>query len=265
MSHALSPSHLVDTHCHLCHPVFAGQLDTIIKAARLAGVQTFIVPGIEPEEWERLNLLQAGRKDVFAAFGIHPMHAGQHAAHVMERLESFASSAVAIGEIGLDYSLGHVPRQQQIALFRHQLRLARKHSLPVLIHCRKAFQDLLSILKDEMPLPVRGSMHAFSGSLETAVQLIDMGLHISIAGTATFSNAVRPLQVARDIPLQKMLLETDAPDLTPEPYRGHRNQPAFLIETAKKVAEIRGVSLMEVANATSSNAMQLFRLNPINP
>jgi TatD DNase family protein len=167
---------------------------------------------------------------------------------------------VAIGEIGLDYTLADVPREAQIAAFRSQLKLALKCGLPLIIHCRKAFQDLLSILMKENVQKVGGVMHAFSGSPETARACIKLGLFISVAGTVTYSSAVKPLAVVKSIPLAHLLLETDAPDMTPEPYRGRPNEPAFLVETARKVAEIKGVTMEEVAAVTTANAERLFLL-----
>ncbi len=251
---------LVDTHCHLADPVLAAKLSDIIEAGKMAGVLKFIVPGIEPEEWKRINLLQRSLPEVFPAYGLHPMHAGKFGDKIIEELESLAPSAVAIGEIGLDYTLEQVPRLEQISSFRSQLRLARKLDLPVVLHCRKAFQDLFKILEEEKILPIRGVMHAFSGSVETAEKCVKMGLYISIAGSVTFSNAVKPVTVVEKIPLQYLLLETDAPDLTPEPYRGQHNQPAFLVATARKIAGIKGISLQNLADTTTMNAIKLFRL-----
>lgn len=251
---------MIDTHCHLAAPSLASRLPEVIDAGKKAGVEKFIVPGIAPADWELISELQMNRREIYPAFGLHPMRAGLMCSEILARLEFLSRSAVAIGEIGLDYTLTDVPRQIQISAFRCQLALALKYNLPVLIHCRKAFQDLLSILKDVDIRKVSGVMHAFSGSPETAWECIKLGLYISIAGTVTYSNAVRPLEVVKKIPLQHLLLETDAPDLAPEPYRGQANEPAFIVETARKVARIKGVTVEEVAAATTLNACKLFRL-----
>jgi TatD DNase family protein len=179
---------------------------------------------------------------------------------VPDRLRPFAARGVAIGEIGLDYLVTAVPREQQQAAFRAQLRLAVKMGLPVLIHCRRAFRDLLGILGEEHVERFGGVMHAFSGSPEVAMECVRMGLSIAVAGPVTFANAVRPLEIVKRIPLKHLLLETDAPDLTPEPYRGLPNEPAFIVETARKVAELKGVSADEVARVTTENAERLFHL-----
>jgi len=178
----------------------------------------------------------------------------------VDRLRPFAARGVAIGEIGLDYLITAVTRERQQAAFRAQLRLALEMQLPVLIHCRKAFQDLLTILREEHAERVGGVMHAFSGSPEIATECIKLGFLISISGTVTYANAVRPLEIVRQIPLDYLVLETDAPDMTPEPYRGRSNEPAFLIETARKVAEIKGISVEEIARVTTANARRLFRI-----
>ena len=251
---------MIDTHCHLAAPSLASRLPAVIDAGKKAGVEKFIVPGIDPADWELISELQMNWREIYPAFGLHPMRADLMCSEVLARLEFLSRSAVAIGEIGLDYTLTNVPRQIQVSAFRSQLALALKYNLPVLIHCRKAFQDLLSILKDVDIREVGGVMHAFSGSPETARECIKLGLYISIAGTVTYSNASRPLEVVKKIPLQHLLLETDAPDLAPEPYRGQANEPAFIVETARKVARIKGVTVEEVAAATTLNACKLFRL-----
>lgn len=178
----------------------------------------------------------------------------------MIRLATLAGVAVAIGEIGLDYAVSTVQRDIQRAVFRAQLRMAVDAGLPVIIHCRLAFQDLLRIMVDENIGRVGGVMHAFSGSLETARECLRLGLFISVSGTVTYRNAIRPVEVARQIPLDRLVLETDAPDMTPEPFRGRENEPAFLIEIARKVAELKKIPLHELAQATTANAERLFRL-----
>ncbi|WP_243372834.1 TatD family hydrolase [Geotalea sp. SG265] len=250
---------LIDSHCHLADCVFSGRVPSVIEAAKTAGVALFIVPATAPAEWHSLQALRGLHPEIFPAYGLHPMHARQFSENTIAKLRELGHAAVAIGEIGLDYSLA-VPRALQMNAFRRQLMLARELDLPVLIHCRKAFQDLLTILREIGAERVRGVMHAFSGSTETAVDCIKAGLHISLAGTVTFPNAVRPVKAAREVPLDHLLLESDAPDLSPEPYRGRPNEPAFLTATACKVAEIKGVAVEEVAARTWKNAVELFRL-----
>jgi len=249
----------IDTHCHLDDESFAGRLLEILERARAAGVTRFIVPGVGPSCWDKVMAVAAGNDRIFAAPGVHPMRAMQFSEAALVRLEELAPDAVAIGEIGLDYSYD-VPREVQQATFRAQLRLAVRLGLPVLIHCRRAFADLLTILGEEKVENAGGVMHAFSGSPEIATECLKLGLCIGVAGPLTFENAVRPLEVVRSVPLERLLLETDAPDLAPVPYRGSPNEPAFLVEIARKVAEIKGVSLEEVARTTTATAHHLFKL-----
>ena len=251
----------IDTHCHLDDDRFVRPLPEILARARAAGVTRFIVPGVGPEGWDAIMALAAMDAGICAAPGIHPMRAAHCSAQALQRLAVLAQNAVAIGEIGLDYTYD-VPREVQQETFRAQLRLAVAAGLPVLIHCRKAFQDLLRILREEGANRVGGVMHAFSGSPEIAAECVGLGFCIAIAGTVTYANAVRPLEVVRQIALEHLALETDAPDMTPEPYRGRPNEPALLVETAKKVAAIKGVALAEVAQATTANAVRVFRIEP---
>jgi len=252
---------LIDTHCHLDDPALSARLSEVLRAGETAGIRKYIVPGVAPDGWEGIARLAEKEKAVYPAFGLHPMLADLFDAPLLERLRSFSETAVAIGEIGLDYLVGDVPRDKQQTAFRAQLRLAVEMGVPVLIHCRRAFADLLEILREEQVQRVGGVMHAFSGSIEVARECVRLGLMIGVAGPVTYRNAVRPVEVVRAIPLEQLLLETDAPDLTPEPHRGRDNEPAFLVETVRKVTEIKGVSLAEVAAATTRNAEGLFRLS----
>lgn len=250
---------LIDTHCHLDDPLLAPRLDGIVAAAGKSGVRGFIVPGVAPSNWQRIMALQA-RDGIFAAPGVHPLHADQWNQKLAAGLEKLAPEAVAIGEIGLDYSPGMPARDLQQRAFREQLQLARQEGLPVIVHCRRAFADTLGIIAEERSGELGGVMHAFSGSMETARQFISLGFRIGIAGPVTWSNAVKPVAIAREIGLEHLLLETDSPDLSPEPHRGMVNEPAFLAGIAGKLAEIKGIALAEVAAVTSANTTSLFRL-----
>jgi TatD DNase family protein len=250
---------LIDTHCHLDYIPFSPRLPEILTSASHCGVDRFIVPGVEPQSWERIISLSREDERIFAAPGVHPMHADRWNAAAEESLQRLVPEIVAVGEIGLDYLDGMPPRELQQAVFRSQLRIALKADLPVIIHCRKAFNDLLRILAEEAGGPVQGVMHAFSGSVEIARECIDRGLMIGIAGPVTWRNAVRPVKVVKEIPLRHLLLETDSPDIPPEPHRGEVNEPAFLVDIVRKVAEIKGVAEEAVANATTENAMFVFR------
>jgi len=247
-----------DSHCHLDHPLLSSDLPGLIAAAKSAGISRFLVPGVDPAGWPGIAALSSRFPEIYPAFGVHPMHAALLTPETASALLSLAPSAAAIGEIGLDYALSDPPRETQRHAFRAQLRIAVRARLPVLIHCRQAFRDLLDILTEEGVERVGGVMHAFSGSPEVARDCVQLGLHISLAGTVTFRNAVRPLAVAAAVPLERLLLETDAPDLAPEPHRGGVNLPEFLLETAARVAQIRGITLDELSRATTENALRLF-------
>jgi TatD DNase family protein len=183
---------------------------------------------------------------VYPAFGIHPMHAGLADDACLSRLESFAQQAVALGEIGLDPAY-QIPMEQQEHAFRQQLRLALRLGLPVLIHCRRAFQRTLQILREERIGQVGGIMHAYSGSPEMAREFIKLGLAISLSGIITHDSARRPLRVVQEIPLENLVLETDAPDLTPQRYLGLSNRPAHLPEILLAVARMKNISVFEAA------------------
>lgn len=250
----------IDTHCHLDDPAIFERLHEVIGNAHHAGIDRFIVPGVGPEGWGKIASLADAKGGVFPAFGLHPMHALHFHDGLLSELARYEEGAVAFGEIGLDYLLLEVPREAQLSAFRGQLRLAVEMGLPVLIHCRRAFQDLLRIMREERADAIGGIMHAFSGSVETARECIDLGFAVSVAGPVTYRNAVRPLELVARIPFEHLVLETDAPDMTPEPFRGNCNEPAYLLETAKKVAEIKGISLQELAEITTRNAERLLRL-----
>jgi TatD DNase family protein len=249
-----------DSHCHLDHPLLNGDLPGLLASAGRAGVTGFLVPGVHPDGWPGIAALSRSYPEVSAAFGVHPMHAALLSPEVLRNLQDLSPLAAAIGEIGLDYALPSPSREVQQFAFRAQLKLAVQAGLPVLIHCRRAFRDLLVTLEEEGVSRAGGVMHAFSGSPETARACVRLGLHISLAGTVTYANAVRPPAVAAATPLERLLLETDAPDLAPEPHRGGVNLPHYLLETAARVAQIRGIGTEELARATTSNAARLFRL-----
>jgi TatD DNase family protein len=248
---------LTDTHCHLDDPSLIVRLDEVLTAARKAGVDRIIVPGVTPEGWSDIGRIARRHSRIFAAFGIHPMHAYKADEQALSRLAELAREAVAIGEIGLDY-LCPVSRHVQQAAFRAQLRVAADAGIPVLIHCRRAFQDLLAILHEEN-ISCGGVMHAYSGSAEIMAECLKLGLHIAVSGVVTRPNAVRPTEIARLVPADRLLLETDAPDMTPIFKKGSLNEPAFLPETAQRVAELRGTTVELLATLTTRNALSLFR------
>jgi TatD DNase family protein len=248
---------LFDSHCHLDDPSLADRIDEVVAAAKSKGVTRMLNPGVRPEGWGTIIRISGEYPCILPAVGLHPMYADLWSLDVNRELSRYAETAVAIGEIGLDY-LFDIPKEVQQEVFREQLRIAICNEVPVLIHCRRAFPDLLYILREEEVHRVGGVMHAFSGSVEVAQECIRLGLYISVAGTITYANAVRPLELARRIPLENMLIETDAPDMSPEPYRKEINEPARLHLIAERLAEIKGMEVTEVAAVTYNNAERLF-------
>lgn len=250
----------VDTHAHLCWPDFAAELPAVIERACAAGVTRIVTIGTSVENIPA-TLAVAGQDDgVYAAVGLHP---GEVPVPVMQELP-FSPKIVAIGETGLDYyreaKTDHALRQQQRDLFQAHLDLARQRRLPVVIHNRDAEADMRSMLRANVPdWRPWGVMHCFAGSEEFARECVDLGLLISFAGILTFKNATTLQAVARALPLEQVLIETDSPYLAPVPHRGKRNEPAYVPLVAAKLAELKGVNLEDVASATSSNASRLFR------
>lgn len=239
--------------------MLSGRLPEVLEAARQVGVNRFIVPGVSPAGWNGIAAMAAENCGVMAAFGLHPLHARDYDQPLLDRLAALARSGIAIGEIGLDY-LVPVPRDTQQLAFRHQVRLAVEMGLPVVLHCRRAFADLVRILREEQVQRVGGVMHAFSGSREMAAECLRLGLAIGVAGPVTYRNAVRPLEVVRAVPLDRLMLETDSPDLAPEPYRGSCNEPRRLPEIAGVVAALKRLPPAELAAITTANVERVLRI-----
>lgn len=252
---------LIDTHCHLdCEPL-RSRLAQVLASARRAGVTGFVVPGVHPADWGRMADIAGEHGGVRCAFGIHPMHAALADDAALSRLAEIAGTGVAVGEIGLDPAY-QVPLEIQEQAFRAQLRLAVALGLPVLVHCRRAFQRTLTVLREENAVQVGGIMHAFSGSPEMAREFVRLGFAISLSGTITWQGAVRPVRLARELPLESLVMETDAPDMTPQTMRGRPNEPAWMVETVRAVAEIRGIMPAELAAVTRATTLRvLARMN----
>ena len=252
---------LFDSHCHLDLEPLLPELSRCVGEAIAAGVCGFVVPGVHPDGWGGIAAVTAAYPSALPAYGIHPMHGDCLTEELLDRLRLRAAQGVAIGETGLDPGYG-VPMEQQERAFRGQIGVAVSTGLPLLIHCRRAFQRTLTILREERADRVGGIMHAFSGSVEMAREFIRLGFAISISGTVTWSNAAKPLRVARELPLEHLVLETDAPDMTPQRYRGEWNRPAWITETVLRVAELRGIAPETVARSTTATASRVLRLQP---
>ncbi|WP_409343864.1 TatD family hydrolase [Paenibacillus sp. MBLB4367] len=253
---------LTDTHTHLNAEQFEEDQEETIKRALEAGVTRIVNIGIN-REYIPSSIALAERYDfIYSTVGWHPVDAIDMQPGDLEWMEELSKheKVVAIGEIGLDYHWDKSPKDVQQRVFREQIRLARRVGLPIVIHNRDAHHDVLQILKEEQAAEVGGIMHCFSGSWETAKACLDMNFHISFGGPVTFKNAKQPKEVLAQVPLDRLLLETDSPYLTPHPYRGKRNETAYVRLVAETAAEIRGMSLEEIAAITTANAVRLFGL-----
>ncbi|MGI6657504.1 MAG: TatD family hydrolase [Desulfobulbus sp.] len=253
-------STLVDTHCHLDMSAYDGRLNTVIAAARQHGISRMVTIGIDTTSSGRAIELARQHEGIFATVGIHPHNAEQVTAAELDRLAVLARepNVVGFGEIGLDYVKNYAPREAQIRAFTDQLHLAKELALPVVIHDREAHADTCRILREAGPLPRGGVLHCFSGDLRLAHAAFDLGLYISIPGVVTYANAKVLRAVVAEVDPDRLLLETDAPFLTPVPFRGKVNEPVMMLYTAQMVADVRKCSLAEIAQTTTANATRLF-------
>jgi TatD DNase family protein len=253
---------LIDSHAHLDSEDYRGDLEGVIERAWAGGLVAIVTIGIEPGDWDGVLKIANEQEGVYAALAIHPNSANQTSDATLARLEALCreSRVVAVGETGLDYYREYVTHEKQRESFRAHLALARELDLPVIIHNRDAGEDVLEVLRAD-GRGTRGVMHSFSGDVAYARECIELDYMISLAGPVTFRKAVDKHEVARAVPLDRLLVETDCPYLTPEPFRGRRNEPGYVAYTARAIAELRGISMEEVAKATTANAMRLFGID----
>lgn len=259
----------VDSHCHIDGTEFDADRDEVIARAKDAGVKMMLVVGTgEPQSgnFERAVALAEKHENIFAAIGVHPHDAKTFDAEAENQLINLAQSSekvVAWGEIGLDFYYEHSPRDVQESVFRKQIRLAKKLDLPIIIHSREADAETVKILTEECSDKEFGGgvMHCFGGTAKAAQSLMEIGFLISFAGNVTFKKAENLRDAARVVPLDKLLIETDCPYLAPVPFRGKRNEPSFVVETAKFLAEFYGIELEKLANQTTQNFIDFFKVN----
>ena len=253
---------LIDTHAHLDHERFKDDVDQVIERAKLAQVQSIITVGADLASSRQAVEFARRYPDVIATVGVHPHDADSVSDSVLNEIAILAQDegVVAIGEIGLDYHYDFSPRDVQRRVFAIQISLARELELPIVVHVREAYQDVMSILKSEHAEDVGGIVHCFSGDREAAKDCLDMGFYISVGGILTFANSQELREIIRGLPMDRILLETDAPYLTPVPYRGKRNEPAYLVHVAEALANLKGITFDEVAETTTLNACKLFGL-----
>ncbi|HHU33556.1 MAG: TatD family hydrolase [Zhaonellaceae bacterium] len=253
---------LFDTHAHLNDEAFTEELEKVLVRAQEAGVGSIANIGYDLPSSRRAIEIAKLYSSCYAAVGIHPHDAKSVTDKTYDELEKLLQEpkVVAVGEIGLDYYRDLSPRDKQQAVFREQIQLAKEYKLPITIHDRDAHGDILEIIKEEQAGEYGGILHCFSGSWEMAKVCMKLGFHISLAGPVTFKNARKLQEIALKIPLDFLLLETDCPYLAPEPYRGKRNEPAYVAEVAKFIADLKNMELKELARITTSNAKIVFRL-----
>jgi TatD DNase family protein len=258
---------VIDSHCHLAGEEFADDLEAVVERAKTAGVSgaLVIVAADDQEEYERALTVVRAWPAVRLSIGVHPHAAGQfaddpsHAGRIVDQRLSACTSSRGLGEIGLDYHYDFAPRDVQQAVFRVQIQLARRRKLPIVIHTREAEDDTFRILSEESDGEVEGVFHCFTGDRAMAQRALDAGFHLSLAGIVTFPRATELQEVAKVVPLERLLIETDSPFLAPVPHRGTRNEPARVLHVAEAIAALRHTTVDVVAAATRANFDRLFK------
>jgi len=252
---------IIDSHVHLDLAAFDQDRDAVIARAAQAGIRQMVVPAVSAAGWPRLHALARSHpQTLYPAYGLHPMFMAEHAPGDVDALSSWLDTheARAIGEIGLDFQADTTDHEQQRQVFRQQLQLAGERDLPVIVHARGAMEEVSLTLR--RTAGARGVVHSFSGSEQQARQLWDIGFHLGIGGVVTYPRAQRLRRIVAQMPLQFLLLESDAPDQPGITHRGERNEPAHVVEVLQCIAELRQQPEAEIAAATSANARRLFGL-----
>ncbi len=255
-----NPAHpLFDSHVHLDADEFAADRADVLAASRAAGVMDLLIPATNTASWPRIAQLCAAESGLHPAYGLHPWYLDQHRPADLEALAAWLRThpAVAIGECGLDFQLPRPDRDRQLQLLRGHLELAQRFGLPLVLHARRAFEQVILELQ-HFGKPLRGVVHSFSGSFEQAARLWELGFHVGIGGPITYPRAQRLRRIVACVPLDSLLLETDAPDQPGARHRGERNEPALLVEILYCVAQLRQSSPEAIADATTANARRLF-------
>lgn len=256
---------LIDSHAHVDFPQFAEDREAMLQRARDAGVQTLLAIGTGPgpEKLDAAIPYAEAHEWIYTSVGIHPHEAKEVTQAHLDELARLAKhpKVIAWGEIGLDYFYDHSPRDVQDRVFRQQMELAHAAKLPIIIHCRDAWADCLNTLEDAWkPTGLGGILHCYTGTIEDAKRGLDMGFLVSFAGNSTYPKTQSIRDVAKALPLSNILIETDAPYLAPQPFRGKRNEPAYVAEVAKVLAGVRNLPVEEFASATAENFRRFFKL-----
>ncbi|WP_298352173.1 TatD family hydrolase [Rhodoblastus sp.] len=259
---------LIDTHCHLDFPELAKDRAGVLARAKSAGVGRMITICTEIEKFAAIREIAESDENIFCSVGAHPNHALDEREFSAAEIAALAAheKCVAIGETGLDYHYDRAPRDFAQRVFRAHVAAARETGLPLVIHTRDADADMAAILAEEMAKgEFKALLHCFSSSRALAEKGVELGLYVSFSGIVTFKNSHELRDIAKDLPLDRLLVETDAPFLAPTPYRGKTNEPAYVAQTAKVLAEVKGVTVEELARITTENAMTLFSKMPPLP
>ena len=251
---------LIDSHVHTDDTRFEFDRLDVLRSARSANIIAQIVPAVSRSQWPRLKLLCSEHSDLFACYGLHPCYCKEHSVQDLEALGTWLGREhpVAIGECGLDYQIAGGDKALQQRLFSGQLALAREFNLPIVIHARKAVEDVIRMIRSSGHSS--GLVHSFNGSSQQASRLIDLGYKLSFGGAATYTRARRLRELITELPLDALLLETDAPDQPDAYHSGQRNQPAYLLDVWRNLSQLREETPEEIARATTQNAIELFRL-----
>lgn len=252
---------IFDSHAHYDDSKFDADRDELLTSMLSNNVSTIINCGVDIESSKLSIELSQKYKRIYCALGVHPNEAESVPNDFISILENMLKyiKAVAIGEIGLDYHYSFSAKDKQLDVFEKQIELSKKINKPIIVHDREAHQDILGLLKEYRP---KGVVHCFSGSVEMAREIINLGMFIGIGGIVTFKNAKKIIDVVKCIPVDKILLETDAPYMAPEPYRGKRCSSNYILNTARKISEIKGIDVNEILSITSKNSCKLFSINP---
>lgn len=257
------PPRLFDSHVHLDAAEFDADRARVVRAAQAAGVAEMLLPATHAASWPQLHELTTGHAGLYPAYGLHPGYLDRHVDSDLARLADWLRRhpAVAVGECGLDLFAGHAPLEHQLHYFHGQLEIAHQFKLPLVLHARRAFEQVILELR-RFGKPLRGVVHSFSGSSEQAHALAQLGFLVGIGGPVTHARARRLRRVVAELPLEWLLLETDAPDQADASHRGQRNEPAYLLEVLHSVAALCGDSIETIAAATTHNARMLFLGRP---
>ena len=254
---------LIDTHCHLDDDRFDDDRDEVVDRAHSEGILQLVIPATTAQRWPKISQITQQYSEVYAAYGLHPMFMDSHQKHHLQELDEWLGlqQAIAVGECGLDFYQSNEGKENQLLFFKSQLDIARNHRLPVIIHARKSLDV---ILREVRRIPaLSGVVHSFSGSLQQAQQLFDLGFKLGIGANLSFDRAKKLRQVVKDIDIKALLVESDAPDQPGAYFRGKRNEPAFILHHLEIMAEIRELTIEELSLQLIKNAHEIFKINDL--